>query len=65
MALFQLAGWAYGRATGIIKSRREMVCMMSESKEYVAYLLVLAFGRQAVLLNEHPRARILPSSVCK
>ena len=32
MTLFLLAGWAYGRATGIIKNRREMVRMMSESK---------------------------------
>lgn len=44
MVLFLLAGWAYGRATGIIKSHRDLVRMMSESMGDMAYFLVLAFA---------------------
>ena len=65
MALFLLAGWAYSRAAGIIKNHRDLVRMMSESTGDMAYFLVLAFARQAVHFNEHARALILPSSVCK
>ncbi|MBX9729151.1 MAG: AbgT family transporter, partial [Sphingopyxis sp.] len=42
--LFLLAGWAYGRATGIIGNHRDLVKMMSESMGDMAYYLVLAFA---------------------
>jgi aminobenzoyl-glutamate transport protein len=44
MILFLLAGWAYGRATGIVKNHRDVVRMMSESMADMAYFLVLAFA---------------------
>ncbi len=44
MVLFLLAGWAYGRATGVIKDHRDLVRMMSESMGDMAYFLVLAFA---------------------
>jgi aminobenzoyl-glutamate transport protein len=44
MILFLLAGWAYGRATGIIKNHRDLVRMMSDSMADMAYFLVLAFA---------------------
>lgn len=44
MLLFLLAGWAYGRATGVIKDHRDLVRMMSESMGDMAYFLVLAFA---------------------
>ena len=42
--LFLLAGWAYGRATGIVGNHRDLVKMMSESMGDMAYYLVLAFA---------------------
>jgi aminobenzoyl-glutamate transport protein len=42
--LFLLAGWAYGRATGVIGNHRDLVKMMSESMGDMAYYLVLAFA---------------------
>ncbi|MEO9462322.1 MAG: AbgT family transporter [Marinomonas sp.] len=42
--LFLLAGWAYGRATGVIKNHRDLVGMMSESMKDMGYYLVLAFA---------------------
>lgn len=44
MLLFLLAGWAYGRATGVINNHRDLVRMMSESMGDMAYFLVLAFA---------------------
>lgn len=44
MVLFLLAGWAYGRATGAVKTHRDLVRMMSESMGDMAYFLVLAFA---------------------
>lgn len=44
MILFLLAGWAYGRATGIVKNHRDVVRMMSDSMADMAYFLVLAFA---------------------
>lgn len=41
--LFLLAGWAYGKGAGIIKSHRDLVKMMSDSMADMAYFLVLAF----------------------
>ena len=42
--LFLLAGWAYGRATGVIKNHRDLVDMMAESMKDMGYYLVLAFA---------------------
>ncbi|MBX7489598.1 AbgT family transporter [Qipengyuania sp. GH25] len=42
--LFLLTGWAYGRATGSIKSHRDLVEMMAESMKDMGYYLVLAFA---------------------
>jgi aminobenzoyl-glutamate transport protein len=42
--LFLLAGWAYGRATGVVGNHRDLVKMMSESMGDMAYYLVLAFA---------------------
>ena len=42
--LFLLAGWAYGRATGTIKTHRDLVGMMSGAMGDLAYYLVLAFA---------------------
>ena len=42
--LFLLTGWAYGRATGKIKSHRDLVDMMTESMKDMGYYLVLAFA---------------------
>lgn len=42
--LFLLAGWAYGRATGVVKNHRDLVKMMSDSMGDMAYYLVLAFA---------------------
>lgn len=42
--LFLLAGWAYGRATGVIGNHRDLVTMMSDSMGTMAYYLVLAFA---------------------
>ena len=41
--LFLLAGWAYGKAAGTLKSHRDLIKMMSESMKELAYYLVLAF----------------------
>ncbi|MDA7787915.1 AbgT family transporter [Sphingomonadaceae bacterium] len=42
--LFLLTGWAYGRATGVIKNHRDLVNMMAESMKDMGYYLVLAFA---------------------
>jgi aminobenzoyl-glutamate transport protein len=42
--LFLLAGWAYGRAVGVVKNHRDLVKMMSDSMGDMAYYLVLAFA---------------------
>ena len=42
--LFILAGWAYGRATGVIANHRDLVKMMAGAMEDLAYYLVLAFA---------------------
>lgn len=41
--LFLLAGWAYGKGVGNIKTHRDLVKMMSDSMADMAYFLVLAF----------------------
>ena len=41
--LFLLAGWAYGKGFGNIKTHRDLVDMMSDSMRDMAYFLVLAF----------------------
>jgi aminobenzoyl-glutamate transport protein len=42
--LFLASAWAYGNATGSIKSHRDVVTMMSSSMGDMAYYLVLTFG---------------------
>ena len=42
--LFLLAGWAYGKAAGVIDDHRGLVKMMAGSMEDMAYYLVLAFA---------------------
>lgn len=42
--LFLAAGWAYGAAAGTVKGHRDIVRMMTESMETLAYYLVLAFA---------------------
>ncbi len=42
--LFLLTGWAYGRATGAIKTHKDLVNMMAESMKDMGYYLVLAFA---------------------
>ena len=42
--LFLATGWAYGRATGKIRSHRDLVEMMAESMKDMGYYLVLAFA---------------------
>ncbi len=44
LILFLACGWAYGSATGSVKSHRDIVRMMSESMGDMAYYLVLAFA---------------------
>lgn len=41
--LFLAAGWAYGKAVGVINNHRDLVSMMSESMKDLGYYLVLAF----------------------
>ncbi len=41
--LFLLAGWAYGRAAGTIKTHRDLVKMTTDSMKDLGYYLVLAF----------------------
>mgnify|MGYP000668629197 FL=1 len=43
MLLFLASGWAYGSATGAVKSHRDIVAMMSEGIRGMAPYLVLAF----------------------
>lgn len=43
MILFLLAGVAYGRAAGTVKSHRDIVSMMAEAMKDMGYYLVLAF----------------------
>ena len=42
--LFLAAGWAYGSATGSVKTHRDVVRMMSEAMADLSYYLVLAFA---------------------
>lgn len=42
--LFLACGWAYGSATGSVKSHRNVVRMMSEAMADLSYYLVLAFA---------------------
>ena len=42
--LFLAAGWAYGSATGSVKTHRDIVRMMSEAMADLSYYLVLAFA---------------------
>jgi aminobenzoyl-glutamate transport protein len=42
--LFLAAGWAYGSATGAVKTHRDIVRMMSEAMADLGYYLVLAFA---------------------
>ena len=42
--LFLLAGWAYGKAAGVIDDHKGLVKMMAGSMEDMAYYLVLAFA---------------------
>ena len=42
--LFLAAGWAYGSAAGTIKNHRDLVNMMSQGMQDMAYYLVLAFA---------------------
>jgi aminobenzoyl-glutamate transport protein len=42
--LFLAAGWAYGSATGSVRSHRDIVKMMSGAMGDLAYYLVLAFA---------------------
>ena len=42
--LFLMTGWAYGTASGSVKSHRDIVRMMSESMSELSYYLVLAFA---------------------
>lgn len=42
--LFLSAGWAYGAASGTVKTHRDIVRMMSEAMGDLAYYLVLAFA---------------------
>jgi aminobenzoyl-glutamate transport protein len=42
--LFLACGWAYGSATGSVKSHRDIVKMMSEAMADLSYYLVLAFA---------------------
>ncbi|ANU07215.1 AbgT family transporter [Paraurantiacibacter namhicola] len=42
--LFLLAGWAYGKAAGVINDHRDLVKMMAGAMEDLAYYLVLAFA---------------------
>ena len=41
---FLAAGWAYGSATGSVKTHRDIVRMMSEAMADLSYYLVLAFA---------------------
>ncbi|ATC24633.1 hypothetical protein CVUC_14370 [Caulobacter vibrioides] len=43
MLLFLTTGWAYGSATGSVKSHRDIVSMMAEGMRAMAPYLVLAF----------------------
>jgi aminobenzoyl-glutamate transport protein len=43
MLLFLASGWAYGSATGSVKSHRDIVAMMAEGMRGMAPYLVLAF----------------------
>jgi len=42
--LFLASGWAYGSASGSVKSHRDVVRMMSEAMADLSYYLVLAFA---------------------
>ncbi|MEM6650298.1 MAG: AbgT family transporter [Pseudomonadota bacterium] len=42
--IFLMAGWFYGKATGVIKTHRDLVEMMSEAMKDMGYYLVLSFA---------------------
>ena len=42
--MFLLAGWVYGAKTGVIKSHRDLVKLMTASMAEMGYYLVLAFA---------------------
>ncbi len=44
LVLFLAAGWAFGAATGTIKSHKDLVAMMAEAMKDMGYYLVLAFA---------------------
>ncbi|WFL77825.1 AbgT family transporter [Altererythrobacter arenosus] len=44
MVLFLAAGWAYGKATGVIGNHRDLVKMMTGAMEDMAYYLVLVLA---------------------
>ena len=44
LVLFLAGGWAYGRAAGTIKSKQDVVDMMSDAMKDLGYYLVLAFA---------------------
>lgn len=43
LILFLMAGWAYGRAAGTIRTNQDLVDMMSDAMRDMSYYLVLAF----------------------
>lgn len=44
LVLFIATGWAYGAATGAVKSHRDIVNMMTEAMKDMGYYLVLVFA---------------------
>lgn len=44
MVVFLAAGWIYGKAAGTIKSKDDLVAMMTESMKDMGYYLVLSFA---------------------
>lgn len=44
LILFLVAGWAYGRAAGSIRSHRDLVDMMADAMKDLGYYMVLAFA---------------------
>lgn len=44
LLLFLAAGWAYGAATGSVRSHRDVVRMMTQAMSDMAYYIVLAFA---------------------
>ena len=44
LVIFLTTGWAYGKATGSIKSNKDLVDMMTEAMKDMGYYLVLSFA---------------------